>query len=49
MRTGVEDCLYSGDYCFVEWPGRAEGLFPDDTVMVRIRVEGDTNRSLEIV
>ncbi|MCH5683348.1 tRNA (adenosine(37)-N6)-threonylcarbamoyltransferase complex ATPase subunit type 1 TsaE [Niabella sp. W65] len=49
IRTGVEDCLYSGDYCFVEWPGRAEGLFPDDTVMVRIRVEGDTNRSLEIV
>ncbi|MCH5717129.1 tRNA (adenosine(37)-N6)-threonylcarbamoyltransferase complex ATPase subunit type 1 TsaE [Niabella hibiscisoli] len=48
IRTGVEDCLYSGDYCFVEWPERAEGLFPDDTATVYLRVEGETDRSLEI-
>ncbi|HTG57415.1 MAG TPA: tRNA (adenosine(37)-N6)-threonylcarbamoyltransferase complex ATPase subunit type 1 TsaE [Niabella sp.] len=47
-RTGVEDCLYSGDYCFVEWPERAEALFPDDTVTVHLKVEGDIHRSLEI-
>ncbi len=48
VRTGVEDCLYSGDYCFVEWPERAKGLFPEDTATVYLRVEGDTDRSLEI-
>lgn len=48
IRTGVEDCLYSGDYCFVEWPERAEALFPDDTVTVHLKVEGDIHRSLEI-
>ncbi|WP_114792309.1 tRNA (adenosine(37)-N6)-threonylcarbamoyltransferase complex ATPase subunit type 1 TsaE [Niabella yanshanensis] len=48
IRTGVEDCLYSGDYCFVEWPERAEALFPDDTTTLYLRVEGDTERSLEI-
>ncbi len=48
IRTGVEDCLYSGDYCFVEWPERAEALFPDDTITLYLRVEGDTDRSLEI-
>ncbi len=48
IRTGVEDCLYSGDYCFVEWPERAEALFPDDTTTLYLRVEGDTDRSLEI-
>ncbi|HSB93599.1 MAG TPA: tRNA (adenosine(37)-N6)-threonylcarbamoyltransferase complex ATPase subunit type 1 TsaE, partial [Flavitalea sp.] len=23
MQAGVEDALYSGDYCFVEWPEKA--------------------------
>jgi tRNA threonylcarbamoyladenosine biosynthesis protein TsaE len=32
LRAGVEDVLYSGDLCFVEWPDRAPGLFPDDAV-----------------
>lgn len=48
IRTGVEDCLYSSDYCFVEWPERAEALLPDDTVHVHLSVEGDMHRSLEI-
>lgn len=48
IRTGVEDCLYSGDYCFVEWPERAEALFPDNATTLYLRVEGDTERSLEI-
>jgi len=32
LRAGVEDVLYSGDFCLVEWPDRAPGLFPSDTV-----------------
>lgn len=48
IRTGVEDCLYSGDYCFVEWPERAGSLLPEDTVNVYLSVEGDTNRTIEI-
>ncbi|MGE9314773.1 tRNA (adenosine(37)-N6)-threonylcarbamoyltransferase complex ATPase subunit type 1 TsaE [Niabella sp. CJ426] len=48
IRTGVEDCLYSSNYCFVEWPERAAALLPDDTVHVHLSVEGDMHRSLEI-
>ncbi|MGN7783344.1 tRNA (adenosine(37)-N6)-threonylcarbamoyltransferase complex ATPase subunit type 1 TsaE [Niabella sp. 22666] len=48
IRTGVEDCLYSSDYCFVEWPERAAALLPDDAVHVHLSVEGDMQRSLEI-
>lgn len=48
IRTGVEDCLYSGEYCFVEWPERAGGLFPDKVAIVYLRVEGDHERLLEI-
>jgi tRNA threonylcarbamoyladenosine biosynthesis protein TsaE len=32
VRAGVEDCLYSGDYCFVEWPDKAPDIFPPETV-----------------
>jgi len=32
LRAGVEDVLYSGEFCLVEWPDRAPGLFPEDAV-----------------
>ena len=36
VRAGVEDCLYSGDICLVEWPEKAEGIFPPETVYISI-------------
>lgn len=30
--AGVEDCLYSGHPCLVEWPEKAPELFPEDTL-----------------
>ncbi|HTI09129.1 MAG TPA: tRNA (adenosine(37)-N6)-threonylcarbamoyltransferase complex ATPase subunit type 1 TsaE [Puia sp.] len=36
LRAGVEDVLYSGELCLVEWPDRAPGIFPPDTVEVKI-------------
>lgn len=32
LRAGVEDVLYSGEICLVEWPDRAPGIFPPETV-----------------
>jgi tRNA threonylcarbamoyladenosine biosynthesis protein TsaE len=37
LRAGVEDVLYSGDLCLVEWPDRAPGIFPPGTIGLRIR------------
>ena len=37
---GYEDYLYSGSYCFMEWPELIETLLPEDTVRVRISGEG---------
>jgi tRNA threonylcarbamoyladenosine biosynthesis protein TsaE len=45
LRAGVEDVLYSGDLCLVEWPDRAPGIFPPDTVDIRLEVlDPDTRR-----
>lgn len=47
-RAGVEDCLYSGAICLVEWPERAPGLFPEDTLHVYIEIIDANNRRLQI-
>jgi tRNA threonylcarbamoyladenosine biosynthesis protein TsaE len=36
FRAGVEDCLYSGEICLVEWPEKARGIFPPQTVDIYI-------------
>jgi len=32
IRAGIEDVLYSEAICLVEWPDRAPGIFPPETV-----------------
>jgi len=46
LRAGVEDVLYSGDLCLVEWPDRASGLFPDDTVHCRLEMVDPVTRKI---
>jgi tRNA threonylcarbamoyladenosine biosynthesis protein TsaE len=36
IDLGAEEYLYSGNYCFIEWPQMIEPLLPDDTVSIRI-------------
>ena len=48
MRAGVEDCLYSDHICFVEWPEKASGIFPPETVHVFIEVINSDSRHLTI-
>lgn len=48
IRAGVEDCLYSGDICLIEWPARAEGILPLDTVKVEIRAIDRDTRAIQI-
>lgn len=31
---GYEDYFYSGNLCFIEWPGLVEPILPEDTVRV---------------
>ncbi len=47
-RAGVEDALYSGDLCLVEWPEHAMGLFPPETIHVIIELLESGKRRLII-
>ena len=46
IRAGVEDCLYSGDTCLVEWPEKAPGIFPADSLHVLIEVLDNRTRKI---
>ena len=48
IQAGVEDCLYSGFRCLVEWPEKAPGIFPPDTVHIWLKLTGGGTRRLEI-
>ncbi len=42
---GYEDYIYSGSYCFLEWPELIDSLLPDD--VIRVRITGDFERVIE--
>ena len=46
--AGVEDVLYSGQTCFVEWPEKAPGLFDEHTLHVTITPLTDTERLVKM-
>ena len=48
MDFGAEEYLYSGNYCFIEWPEKIEALLPDDTVWVKIEPQENGERRLVI-
>jgi tRNA threonylcarbamoyladenosine biosynthesis protein TsaE len=46
LNAGVEDCLFSGSVCLVEWPEKAPGIFPDNTLHVTITSTGTNTRKV---
>lgn len=48
LDAGIEDCLYSDHICLVEWPEKAPGIFPDDTLHIYLNAVGTGTRKLRI-
>jgi tRNA threonylcarbamoyladenosine biosynthesis protein TsaE len=48
IQAGLEDCLLSGSFCLVEWPGKAPGLLPDDTLRLELQFVDTQTRRLTI-
>jgi tRNA threonylcarbamoyladenosine biosynthesis protein TsaE len=47
-NIGVEEYFDSGDYCFVEWPERISSLLPEEYVNVKLTIQPDGQRQVEI-
>lgn len=41
LDLGMEEYLYSGNYCFIEWPDMAKQILPEDAVKVFIEGGGE--------
>ena len=47
VDIGLDDYLYSGHLCIIEWPENVEPLLPAETLSVRITVNPDLSRTVE--
>ena len=39
LDFGIEEYLYSDDYCFIEWPERVSGLINSNVVEIKIELD----------
>ena len=46
LDIGLEDYLYSGCLCIMEWPENIEELLPEETLRVEIKVNPDQSRTI---
>ncbi|MDE6086663.1 MAG: tRNA (adenosine(37)-N6)-threonylcarbamoyltransferase complex ATPase subunit type 1 TsaE [Muribaculaceae bacterium] len=48
LDMGIEDYFDSGALCLIEWPERIEELLPDDALKVKLGVNDDDSRTMQI-
>jgi tRNA threonylcarbamoyladenosine biosynthesis protein TsaE len=44
---GIEEYLFAGNYCFIEWPEHAEEVLPEETIKIYISVGKNEERIIE--
>lgn len=47
-ELGLDDYFESGALCLMEWPENVADFLPDDTLSVRIQVQPDNSRIIEL-
>ena len=48
LDMGVDEYLYSGNWCFIEWADKIPNLIPDSHSVVTITLQTDGNRLVEL-
>ncbi|MFN5421958.1 MAG: tRNA (adenosine(37)-N6)-threonylcarbamoyltransferase complex ATPase subunit type 1 TsaE [bacterium] len=49
IAAGIEEHLYSGSICLVEWPQRAPGIIPLDALRVILTAADDSQRHIKVL
>ena len=49
IDAGVEDCLYSGQWCFVEWPEKIQELLTPDMRAIKLALTSENRRRLQVI
>lgn len=48
IQAGVEDCVYSGAICMIEWPQKAPHLFDQNVAKIIIEPISETERRIKM-
>jgi tRNA threonylcarbamoyladenosine biosynthesis protein TsaE len=48
LDIGIEEYIYSGNYCFIEWPEKIPDLLPMHYISIKIKLTNDNARHLTI-
>ncbi len=48
MNIGIEEYLYSGNTCLIEWPEVGASLLPDQYIHIHIVAEADESRTIHV-
>ena len=48
LDLGIDEYLYSGQYCFIEWPSKVEPHWPSNYISVSLHTTTEEERFLEI-
>jgi tRNA threonylcarbamoyladenosine biosynthesis protein TsaE len=48
LRAGIEEYIFSGNYCLIEWPQKAPGILPEHYLRVRLTVLDSDERMIEL-
>jgi tRNA threonylcarbamoyladenosine biosynthesis protein TsaE len=48
MDSGIDEMIYSGAKCFIEWPEKIIGMLPENCIWVYIRVNEDESRTITV-
>lgn len=49
LDFGIEEYLFSGNWCFIEWPEKISNLLPDTYHSVEINIDDENTRTLIFV
>jgi tRNA threonylcarbamoyladenosine biosynthesis protein TsaE len=48
LEAGIEECLFSGNLCLVEWPEKASALLPEDCLHISLVILDEETRQISI-
>jgi len=48
IQAGVEDCIYSGEICFIEWPEKIPEFLNENTIKVFLEIIDGNTRQVKI-
>jgi len=48
VQAGCEDCIESGNLCFIEWPEKAPELLSSNTLFIQLEILTEDERRLTI-